>query len=58
MKFDISVQGKFYKTVEAPNTGSVLALVAGDIAAGRVPDLDTDEPHDISITPVVEIDEE
>lgn len=54
MKFDISVQGKFYKTVEAPNTGAVLNIAAEDIAAGVVPDFDHDQPHDIVITPVNE----
>jgi len=57
MKFDISVQGKFYKTVEAPNTGAVLNIAAEDIAAGLVPDFDASEPHDISITHAAETEE-
>ena len=52
MQFDVSVQGKPYKTIEAPNTGAVLSIVAEDIAAGRVPDFDPAAPHNIVITPV------
>lgn len=51
MQFDVSVQGKPYKTIEAPNTGSVLSIVAADIAAGRVPDFNPALPHSISIVP-------
>lgn len=51
MQFDVSVQGKPYKTIEAPNTGAVLSIVAEDIAAGRVPDFDPASDHDIVITP-------
>ena len=52
MQFDVSVQGKPYKTIEAPNTGVVLSIVAEDIAAGLVPDLDPDADHNIVIVPV------
>ena len=51
MQFNVSVQGSFYKTIEAPNTGVVLALVAADIAAGLVPDFDPAANHDIVIQP-------
>lgn len=53
-QFLVSVQGKEYKTIEAPNTGAVLTIVAQDIHAGLVPDFDPDEPHDVMITPVNE----
>lgn len=49
MQFNVSVQGKPYKTIEAPNTGVVLSIVAEDIAAGRVPDFDHNADHDIVI---------
>ena len=51
MQFNVSVQGKPYKTIDAPNTGAVLSIVAEDIAAGRVPDFDPTADHDIVITP-------
>ena len=42
MQFDVSVQGTFYKTITAPNTGSALAAVSTDIANGLVPNLNPD----------------
>lgn len=51
MQFNVSVQGKPYKTMEAPNTGAVLSLIAKDIAAGLVPDFDPNAPHNIVIAP-------
>lgn len=57
MEFNVSVQGAFYKTLSAVNTGAALTLVAEDIAAGRVPHFDATQPHNISITPVTESDE-
>lgn len=51
MKFNVSVQGNFYKTVTAPNTGSALAAVSVDILNGLVPNLNPDLPHDILVVP-------
>ena len=51
MKFNVTVQGQFYKTIDAPNTGAALAKISHDIAAGLVTHLDPDAAHDISITP-------
>lgn len=51
MQFNVSVQGKPYKIITAPNTGVVLSIVAEDIAAGRVPDFDSAAAHNIVITP-------
>jgi hypothetical protein len=49
MQFDVSIQGKPYKTIEASNTGAVLFIVAKDIGAGLVPDFNPAQPHDIVI---------
>lgn len=49
MQFDVSVQGSFYKTITAMNTGSALAAVSIDLANGLVPNLNPDLPHSISI---------
>jgi hypothetical protein len=49
MQFNVSIQGKPYKTLEAPNTGAVLLIVAEDIAAGVVPDFNPAQPHAIVI---------
>lgn len=57
MEFNVTVQGAFYKTVEAPNTGAALTIVAEDIAAGRVSHFDATQPHNISITPAAKSDE-
>ena len=51
MQFDVSVQGRPYKTIEAPNTGAALSMVAEDIAAGLVHDLDPDADQNIAIVP-------
>ena len=51
MQFNVSVQGRPYKTIAAPNTGVALSMVAEDIAAGLVPDLDPDADHNIAIVP-------
>lgn len=51
MQFNVSVQGRPYKTIEAPNTGVALSMVAEDIAAGLVPDLDPNADQNIVITP-------
>ena len=54
MQFNVSVQGSFYKTVAAPNTGVVLSIVAEDIAAGLVPDFDPAADHDIVVQPAAQ----
>ena len=51
MQFNVSVQGKPYKTIEALNTGVALSVVAEDIAAGLVPDLDPNADQNIVIVP-------
>lgn len=51
MQYDVSVQGNFYKTIEAPNTGAALSAVSNDIANGLVPNFDPDADHDIVLTP-------
>ena len=51
MKFDVSVQGSFYKTIEAENTGAVLSAVANDIANNEVPNFVPGQPHNIVIVP-------
>lgn len=52
MKFDVSLQGAFYKTITAPNTGAALVVVSSDIAAGLVPNLVANAPHNIVVTPL------
>lgn len=49
MQFDVSVQGAFYKTVSASNTGEALKTVISDIAAGLVT-VNQAQPHNIVIT--------
>jgi hypothetical protein len=51
MQFNVSVQGRPYKTIEAPNIGVALSMVAEDIAAGLVPDLDPNADQNIAIVP-------
>jgi hypothetical protein len=51
MQFNVSVQGKPYKTIEALNTGVALSMVAEDITAGLVPDLDPNADQNIVIAP-------
>jgi len=53
-QFNVSVQSKFYKVVEAVHTGAALSLISKDIASGLVPDFDPNKPHDIVIKNVVE----
>lgn len=48
-EFEVYVQGKFYKTVSAENTGEVLRIVISDIGAGLVPDFNPEEAHNIRI---------
>lgn len=52
MQFNVSVQGKPYKVIEAPNTGVALVLVSADVRNGLVPDFDPNEDQNIVITPV------
>ena len=48
-KFDVFVQGKFYKTLSANHVGSVLSMVANDIQQGLVPGFDSSKDHNIKI---------
>lgn len=52
MQYDVFVQGKHYKLIEAANTGDALRAVALDIADGLVPDFDAEKNHDIQIVPI------
>jgi hypothetical protein len=48
-KFDVFVQGNFYKEVSAKNTGDVLAMISKDIQNNLVPGLDSAKNHEIKI---------
>lgn len=48
-QFDVFVQGKFYKTVSAKNTGDALALVARDIQKGLVSGFDSSKSHNVKV---------
>ena len=52
MQFNVSVQGKPYKTIEADSTVAVIVAVSNDINAGLVPDFDPAADQQIVITPV------
>ena len=54
MQYKVYVQDKFYKIIEAPNTGSVLSQVSLDIKAGKIPDLDISIPQNIRVEPINE----
>lgn len=54
MKHKVYIQDKFYKVIEAENTGSVLSQVSFDIKNGLVPNLEINIPHDIRVEPVNE----
>lgn len=54
MKYNVYVQDKFYKVIEAENTGSVLSQVSLDIKNGLLPNLDINIPHNIRVEPVHE----
>lgn len=49
--YDVYVQEKFYKVMEADNTGSVLAMVADDIKNNLVQDFDNTQNQNIKIVP-------
>lgn len=49
MDFNVTIQGRFYKTLTAANTTEVLRQITHDIAAGLVPEFDQNAPHNISI---------
>jgi hypothetical protein len=52
MQFNVSVQGKPYKIIEAENTLAVIVEVSNDINSGLVPDFNPDADQEIVITPV------
>lgn len=52
MQFNVSVQGRPYKTVEADSTVAVIVAISNDINAGLVPDFDPAQDQQIVITPV------
>ena len=47
MRFSVSVQGSFYKNIEARNTGNAIAQVITDIARGLVAHFDATLPANI-----------
>jgi hypothetical protein len=51
MQFNVSVQGRPYKTITAENTTAVIVAVSNDIKAGLVPDFNPAADQDIVITP-------
>lgn len=51
MLFDVYVQDKFYKVIEASNVADVLRAVGQDITNNLVPDFDKDRNHDVKIVP-------
>jgi Ca2+-binding EF-hand superfamily protein len=53
MQFDVFVQGNFYKSLAAKNSGEVLAIVARDIKKSLVPGFDSSKNHDIKVVPKV-----
>lgn len=50
MRFNVSVQGNFYKSITAANTGAALSLVSADIANGLVPNYDASLPQNVVIS--------
>lgn len=53
MEYDVTVQGKPYKRIEAEYTNNVLTQVTLDIQNGLVPGFDPKKPQMIKSTPVV-----
>lgn len=54
-KYEVYVQGQFYKTMEAPYTNNVLSQVAMDIQDGSVPHYNPgDQSSNIELRPVYE----
>jgi len=55
MKFDVTVQGVFYKRITASNTNAALAQVIQDIADNLVPDFDPTQPHSVTLSsPIID----
>ena len=52
MQYKVYVQDKFYKIIEAPNTGSVLSQVSLDIKEEKILDLDISVPQNIRVEPI------
>jgi len=54
-KYDVYVQGQFYKTMEAPYTNNVLSQVTMDIQDGLVPHYNPgDQSANIELRPVAD----
>jgi hypothetical protein len=51
MLYDVYVQGKKYRSIEADNTQSVLTAVTVDLQNDRVPDRDHSKPPKIVVRP-------
>ena len=49
IQYDVYVQEKFYKVIEAKNTGDVLSKVAEDLKNNLVPDFDAAQNQNIRI---------
>ena len=54
MQYNVSIQGKFYKQIEAEDTLGVLRIVSKDISENKIELLDLEKPHGIEIKPVGE----
>lgn len=47
MDYDVSIQGKFYKTISGDSTDKVLTQVIRDIEAGMVEGHNPSEPNNV-----------
>lgn len=54
MQYNVSIQGKFYKQIEAEDTLAVLRIISKDISENKIEWLDLEQPHGIEIKPVGE----
>jgi hypothetical protein len=51
MKYNVKLQGKFYKQIEANDTLEVLRQISADISENRIEWLDLEQSHNIEILP-------
>ena len=54
MQYNVSIQGKSYKQLEAEDTLAVLRIISKDISENKIEWLDLEQPHGIEIKPVGE----
>lgn len=50
-RYDVYVQGNFYKTLDVPYTNNALTQVTLDIQNGLVPGFDAEQPSNIELRP-------